>query len=137
MDTKNVEPERSQYQKLKAKYAKPINKPKKGIFCKVEFFETHRCTELFFLYYFHYTSRSYDEQELLLKDLNQSLKYRKTIEFFIKCKGLHSYFERNGGSLVSAIANADHSMEEKQTSGRNYTYSELGKLMKELKELDV
>lgn len=77
MDTKNVEPERSQYQKLKAKYAKTINKPKKGIFCKVEFFETHRCTELFFLYYFHYTSRSYDEQELLLKDLNQSLKYRK------------------------------------------------------------
>lgn len=137
MDTKNVEPERSQYQKLKAKYAKPINKPKKGIFCKVEFFETHRCTELFFLYYFHYTSRSYDEQELLLKDLNQSLKYRKTIEFFIKCKGLHSYFERNGGSLVSAIANADHSMEEKHTSGRNYTYSELGKLMKELKELDL
>lgn len=35
MDTKDVEPERSQYQRLKAKYAKPINKPKKGIYCKV------------------------------------------------------------------------------------------------------
>jgi len=31
MDTKDKEPERSQYQKLKAKYAKPIDKPKKGI----------------------------------------------------------------------------------------------------------
>ena len=31
-------PERSQYQKLKAKYAKPIDKPKKGIYCEVEFF---------------------------------------------------------------------------------------------------
>ena len=99
MDTKDREPERSQYKKLKAKYAKPINKPKKGIYCEVEFFETHRCTELFFLYYFRYTSRPYGEQEPLLKDLNQCVEYRKTIEFFIKTKGLHGYFESNGGSL--------------------------------------
>lgn len=137
MDTKDKEPERSQYQKLKAKYAKPINKPKKGIYCEVEFFETHRCTELFFLYYFRYTSRPYDEQEPLLKDLNQYVEYRKTIEFFIKTKGLHGYFERNGGSLASATVNADHSIEEKQTSGRVYTFSELGRLMKILKELSI
>ena len=37
MDTKDKEPERSQYQKLKAKYAKPIDKPKKGIYCEVSF----------------------------------------------------------------------------------------------------
>lgn len=135
MDTKDKEPERSQYQKLKAKYAKPIDKPKKGIYCKVEFFETHRCTELFFLYYFRYTSRPYAEQESLLKDLNQSVEYEKTTNFFIKCKGLHSYFERNGGSLASAIDNANHSLEEKETSGRNYTYSELGRLMKILESL--
>ena len=136
MDTKDVEPERSQYQKLKAKYAKPINKPKKGIFCKVELFETHRCTELFFLYYFRYTSRLYDEQEQLLKDLNQCAEYRKTIEFFIKTKGLHGYFERNGGSLNKAMANANQSMDEKLEIGRDYTYSELGKLMEELKGLE-
>lgn len=135
MDTKDKEPERSQYQKLKAKYAKPIDKPKKGIYCKVGFFETHRCTELFFLYYFRYTSRPYAEQESLLKDLNQSVEYEKTTNFFIKCKGLHSYFERNGGSLASAIDNANHSLEEKETSGRNYTYSELGRLMKILESL--
>ena len=136
MDTKDEVPERSQYQKLKAKYAKPINKPKKGIYCEVEFFETHRCTELFFLYYFRYTSREYTEQEQLLKDLNQSVEYRKTAEFFIKCKGLHSYFERNGGSLSVAIANAKHSMDEKQASRRDYTYSELGRLMSELEVLE-
>lgn len=132
MDTKDKEPERSQYQKLKAKYAKPINKPKKGIYCEVEFFETHRCTELFFLYYFRYTSRIYTDQESLLKDLNQNVEYRKTAEFFIKCKGMHSYFERNGGSLAAAIANAEHSMDEKMATDRNYTYSELGKLMEKL-----
>lgn len=135
MDTKELEPERSQYQKMKAKYAEPINKPKKGINCKVEFFETHRCTELFFLYYFRYTSRPYDDQEPLLKDLNQYVEYRKTIEFFIKTKGLHSYFERNGGSLEKAIANANRSMDERNNDGRNYTFSELGRLMKILESL--
>ena len=135
MDTKNEEPERSQYQKLRAKYAKPINKPKKGIFCEVEFFETHRCTELFFLYYFHYKARPYDTQEALLKDLNRCVEYHKTIEFFVKCRGLHSYFERNGGSLDAAITNADRSMLEKQSTGRDYSYSELGKLMRLLRDL--
>lgn len=135
MDTKNVEPECSQYKKLKAKYAKPIDKPKKGIYCEVEFFETHRCTELFFLYYFRYTSRPYDSQELLLKNLNQSVKYKKTMDFFIKTKGLHNYFERNGGSLEKAIANANRSMDEKQKGGRDYTYSELGRMIEVLETL--
>lgn len=136
MDTKDLEPERTQYQKLRTKYAKPINKPKKGIFCNVEFFETHRCTELFFLYYFRYTSRSYEDQESLLKDLNKSVEYRKAIDFFIKSKGLHSYFERNGGSLNAATVNATRSIEEKLANGREYTYSEIGRLMEKLKELE-
>ena len=123
MDTKDKEPERSQYQKLKAKYSKPIDKPKKGIYCEVEFFETHRCTELFFLYYFRYTSRPYDEQEPLLKALNQC------------AKGLHGYFERNGGSLEMAVDNANRSMDEKLENGRNYTYSELGRLMEKIRRL--
>lgn len=136
MDTKDVEPERSQYQKLKTKYAKPINKPKKGIYCKVEFFETHRCTELFFLYYFRYTSRPYDGQESLLKDLNQCVEYRKSIDFFIKTKGLRGFFERNGGCLENAMSNANRTTDEKEISDRDYTYSELGKLMMKLKELE-
>lgn len=135
MDTKDVEPKRSQYQKLKVKYAKPVAKPKKGIYCKVEFFETHRCTELFFLYYFRYTSRLYETQEPLLKDLNQCIAYQKTADFFIKTKGLHGYFERNGGSLEKAVANANRSMEEKQKSARDYTYSELGRLISALNNL--
>ena len=135
MDTKDQGHERTQYQKLRAKYAKPINKPKKGIYCNVEFFETHRCTELFFLYYFRYTSRSYEDQESLLKDLNKSVEYRKAIDFFIKSKGLHSYFERNGGSLIAAMGNANRSMEEKFMNCRDYTYSELGRLILKLNEL--
>ena len=135
MDTKDKEPEHTLYERLKKKYAKPINKPKKGLCCEVKFFETHRCTELFFLYYFRYTSRPYDNQESLIKDLNQFVEYRKTMDFFIKSKGLHSYFERNGGILSTATVNANHSLVDRQTSGRDYTYSELGLLMKLLESL--
>ena len=73
----------------------------------------------------------------MLKDLNQCVVYRKTIEFFIKTKGLHDYFERNGGSLEKAVANAYQSVDEKLKDGRDYTYSELGRLMEELKGLEV
>lgn len=136
MDNKDKEPERSQYQKLKAKYAKPIIKPKKGINCVVEFFETHLCTELFFLYYFDYTSRPYDKQDFLIEDLRKCVAgYQKSMDFFKKAKGLHSYLERKGGSLETAIANADKSMKEKLTSGRIYTYSQLGELMRKLESL--
>lgn len=60
MDTKDVEPERSQYQRLKTKYAKPINKPKKGIYCKVEFFDPPLYgTVLSLLFSIHITSIRY------------------------------------------------------------------------------
>lgn len=135
MDTKDEEPEHSQYTRLKKKYEKPIVRPKKGINCEVKFFETYRCTELFFLYYFKYTSRMYTNQDMLLKDLNQRCEYHKTIDFFRKCKGLHSYFEKNGGRLDAAIVNAEHSIEEKGVGSRDYTYSELGKMMRELADI--
>jgi hypothetical protein len=63
------------------------------------------------------------------------VEYRKTIEFFIKTKGLHGYFERNGGSLEKAMANANRSVEEKMKSDRDYTYSELGRLMERLESI--
>jgi|WetSurMetagenome_2_1015567.scaffolds.fasta_scaffold359500_2 hypothetical protein len=135
MDTKDEGPEHSQYARLKKKYENTIVKPKKGIHCEVKFFETHRCTELFFLYYFKYTSRMYADQNILLKDLNQHCEYRKDIDFFVKCKGLHSYFEKNGGRLDAAIVNSEHSMEEKLAGSRDYTYSELGRMMRELADI--
>ncbi len=135
MDNKDKEPERTRYKKLKEEFAKPINQPKKGIFCNVVFFETHLCTELFFRYYFDYTSRPYEKQNSLIEDLNKYVEYEKTIDFFRKSKGLHGYFERNGGNFKNAIANADKSMKEKENNNRDYTYTELGRLMKILDDL--
>ena len=69
------------------------------------------------------------------RNLNRDVAYQKTTDFFIKCKGLHSYFERNGGRLSTAVANAERSIKEKQEDGRGYTYSELGRLTKTLETL--
>ena len=134
MDTKDNKIENDKYIKLKQKYANPISKPKKGVYCEVTFFETHLCTELFFLYYFTYTSRHYANQDALLKDLNKYVEYEKTVDFFKKSKGLHTYFEKHGGSLDIAIENAERSMQEKESGNRDYTYSELGRLMQKLGE---
>lgn len=68
--------------------------------------------------------------------MNILRKNHENVYNFIKAKGLHSYFERNGGSLEKAIVNANQSVEEKQKSDRDYTYSELGRLMEELKGLE-
>ena len=124
-----------QYARLKKKYSKPVSKPKKGIYCEVHFFETHRCTELFFLYYYRYTARAYNNQQELLLALNKQCGYEKTLDFFKKSKGLHAYLEKKGGKLDSAIHNAKHSMDEKLADNRNYTYSELGRMIEELKNL--
>lgn len=135
MDTKAVGSERALYLKLKKKYAKPVSKPRKGIYCEVAFFETHPCTELFFLYYFRYTTRGYNSQAELLQDLCRQCGYEKAIGFFKKSKGLHSYFEKKGGSLAAAIGNARHSMDERAAADRVHSYSELGRMMEELEKL--
>ena len=105
------------------------------------FFETHRCTELFFLYYFCYTSRMYDNQDSLIKDLNAKmnakLEYQKTIDFFRKSNGLHSYFLRNGGCFEIAIQNSNLSVKEKLSGIRDYTYSELGNMMTRLMNMKL
>ena len=82
---------------------------------------------------FRYTSRPYTDQEALIKDLNRDVAYQKTTDFFIKSKGLHIYFERNGGSLSKAVENANRSISEIEAGDRAYTYSELGRLMEKLK----
>lgn len=64
--------------------------------------------------------------------MNILRKNHENVYNFIKTKGLHGYFERSGGSLENAMVNANRSMDEKQKEGRDYTYSELGRLMRRL-----
>jgi hypothetical protein len=75
-------------------------------------------------------------QELLIKELNTHCFYEKRIEFFRKSKVLHSYFEKNNGSLDKAIANALRSCSDVEKGNRDYTFSQLGKLIHALSNLD-
>ena len=127
MDNKKSGKEKKNYQKLKTKYKNPIIAKNSGINCEVRFFETERCTELFFLYYFQYTTKEYLTSDKLVKELAKKCNYEKELRFFKK--GLHKQFKVKGGSLQTAISNANASC---QNLDRGYTYSELGKMLKEL-----
>lgn len=135
MDTKANDSESLIFSKLKSKYNNTVSNPKKGILCDIFFYETHLCTELFFLYYFDYTSKYFINQEKLIDELNKRCHYEKTEKFFRQCKGLHPYFEKNGGNLKLACVRAQQSVEEKETQPRDYTYSELGKMMAKLDDI--
>lgn len=131
MDTKYKDAKsRSDYQSLKKKYhGTRIYKPKAGVDCTIKFFETDRCTELFFLYYFRYTTQEFSTSESVESLLNKVCGYEKSIKFF-RGHPLHQFFTKQGGSFLEAIANANKSINSKTDSRR--AYSEIGKMFEEL-----
>ena len=98
---------------------------------EIRFIENERCTEIFFLFYFAYTSRCFQNQPELLNELNNHCVYEKTEEFFRK-HSLHQYFEKSGGDFKKALRNAAKSMKEKEETGRDYTYSQMAELFEAL-----
>jgi hypothetical protein len=129
-------PRHTNLKDLEQKISAGLNSGYDYIFCVVDMDTKDKEPECS-LYYFRYTSRNYENQDSLIEDLNKSVEYSKTKDFFNKCRGLHNYFEKNGGSLDSAIVNAEHSMLEKQETERYYTYSELGRLIKKIREISM
>lgn len=53
----------------------------------------------------------------------------------IKIAPDNSFLEKSGGSLRTAIDNADRSVKERTESKRDYTYSELGQLFGRLDQI--
>lgn len=131
MDTKYKDAKSmSDYRRLKKKYhGVRIQKPKAGVDCIVKFFETDRCTELFFLYYFRYTTQEFPTSESIETLLNKVCGYEKTIKFF-RTHPLHQFFTKQGGDFMAAIANANKSVAA--TDKGRHAYSELGKMFEEL-----
>ena len=120
------------YSELKRKYhGKKVHNVKKGISYEVRFFETDRCTELFFLYYFRYTGQNYTDSKSIEDELCRICGYEKTQKFF-RMHPLHQYFQKKGGDLSKAIANALKSENSKAEGERDYTFSEIGSMFREL-----
>lgn len=123
MDTKQNPDDRNKYNHFKQKNEGTHRSKKNGTY-KVFFIENERCTELFFLYYFIYTSRQFTDQASLIKLLNKQCHYEKT-EHFFRTHPLHQHFISSGGSLSQAINNSERSDKERHNSGRSHTYSQM------------
>ena len=133
MDTKKKDAKSmAEYQRLKKKYHNAhIVKKRSGIDCQIRFYETERCTELFFIYYFKYTTQKFQTSEDVEVLLNKICGYDKTLKFF-RGHPLHQFFEKQGGNFVNAIANANRSLFDVRNGNRDYTYSEIGSMFNDL-----
>ena len=131
MDNKKEGKEKSEYERFKKRLegVHTIRKTKQKY--EIRFIENERCTEIFFLFYFAYTSRCFQNQPELLKELNNHCAYEKA-EIFFKKHSLHRYFENAGGDFILALRNAAQSMKEKEETERDYTYSQMAELFEAL-----
>lgn len=133
MDTKKKDAKSmAEYQRLKKKYHNAhIIKKRSGIDCQIRFYETERCTELFFVYYFKYTTQKFQTSDDVESLLNKICGYDKTLKFF-RGHPLHQFFEKQGGSFANAISKANKSLVEVRKGNRDYTYSEIGSMFNDL-----
>lgn len=133
MDTKKKDAKSmAEYQRLKKKYHNAhIIKKRSGIDCQIRFYETERCTELFFVYYFKYTTQKFQTSDDVESLLYNICGYDKTLKFF-RGHPLHQFFEKQGGSFANAISNANKSLVEVRKGNRDYTYSEIGSMFNDL-----
>lgn len=137
MDGKTEGNAKSKYLNLKNKYQKIHEIKKRGVKCKVVFIETERCTELWFLY--HFTKSAITRKFNSYKELEKELKryrpnYEKTERYFRSIGSIHKelILKSPSGSLKQAITNATQSVLSKTRDNRNYTYSEIHKLIEAL-----
>lgn len=133
MDTKKKDAKSmAEYQRLKKKYHNAhIVKKRSGLDCQIRFYETERCTELFFIYYFKYTTQKFQTSEDVEVLLNKICGYDKTLKFF-RGHPLHQFFEKQGGNFADAIANSNKSLTDVRNGNRDYTYSEIGSMFNDL-----
>ena len=106
-------------------------KKRSGIDCQIRFYETERCTELFFIYYFKYTTQKFQTSDDVESLLNKICGYDKTLKFF-RGHPLHQFFEKQGGNFADAIANSNKSLTDVRNGNRDYTYSEIGSMFNDL-----
>lgn len=120
------------YTALKNKYhGKKVVNERKGINYEIRFFETDRCTELFFLYYFRYTGQAFSDSKSIEDELGRVCGYEKTQKFF-RTHPLHQFFQKKGGDFATAVENALKSEKSVADGARDYTYSQLGSMFREL-----
>lgn len=98
-------PKHSNLTELEKKIEEGISKGYSKIFCMIEYLTSNE----------------------VVNELEKKCGYQKNLKFFRK--GLHKIFKEKGGTLRTAITNANNSCKDK---ARGYTYSELGSMLQAL-----
>lgn len=121
MDTKlKKQKELTDYLELKRKYKRKSH---------VIFYETHPCTELWFLYHFQYTTAEFGLFEPELKrQLEKKISgYEKKNPY---CT--HQHIIKCGGNFETAVVNGRKSIESRDADDRNCSYSEMVRFFEEI-----
>ena len=140
MDGKTEGKNKEEYLKLKNKYHNQIyEKKKQGVKAFILFIESERCTELWFLYHFikSATTKKYNSYQELENELQKYRpNYEKTDKYFRSVGSIHDELTKENaehkGSLELAIKNAKITYESHISDDRNYTYTEIYKLIEAL-----
>lgn len=121
---------RNDYMRLKQKYHNRMCKNGDGGKSLVIMLESYPSTELFFMYYFQYTTAYYTNEGLKLK-LRDMCGY-DTADRYLYKNPLHDTFEEHGGSLMKAIENSLKSIKARDISNSHASYTEIGRLFDSL-----
>ena len=119
------EANRKRYLELKQKYHGKEHKYAGGK-TFVKMLESYPSSEMFFYYYFKYSTASFGNNELK-RLLNERTGY-ETTEKFLRVTSLHNLFCCKGGDLKLAIENVRRSVENRENGNPHTGFSEIGEL---------
>lgn len=111
---------------FKNKYHNKRNKKYDLEYC-VQFFESYPCTEIFFRYYFEFTTAE-QTNEGVKKWLNTRFGYIVHEKYFAHTP-LHATLCKNGGNLNNAITSSIHSIDIRIPQNTACCYTELGHMI--------
>lgn len=124
-----------EYARLKRQYHNKSCRCPDGSQTIVVMIESFPATEIFFWYYFGYTSASYSNQQLK-NMLNKKFGYSTEEKYLIK-HSLHDALIDAGGSLKTAILASQQSISVIGNANHGQSYSEIGIMIRELNPMTL
>lgn len=124
-----------EYASLKRKYHNKQCRSIDGNQTLIVMIESFPSTEIFFLYYFGYTSALFTNQQLKSL-LNKRFGYRTEEKYLIK-HSLHDTLTQLGGSLGTAISASERSRSDTPADQLWQSYTEIGVMIRELQPIGL
>lgn len=122
------------YSVLKRRYHNKQHRNSEGSSSLVLMVESYPATEVFFLYYFGYSSALHTNQGLKAL-LNRKIGYI-TEEKYLSSYSLHERLIEHGGALETAVTASEKSMEDNMLGENGRCYTAIGAMIRDLCPLD-